>query len=188
MEYTQRQYPVFAACGLNCWLCPRYHTDGTSRCPGCAGEGFSLKHPSCGILSCCQRHGVECCCLCGEYPCRKYERDNSYDSFISYKNQSADLGKAKDIGLEDYMAELNVKVELLKSLLNNYDDGRKKSFYCNAVNLLELQDLKIVMEQIKEEVKPDAAIKEKAEAAARLLQAMAGKRGVSLQLRKKPNS
>gem|GEM_PF-3991072 len=40
MEYKVRSYPLFSDCGLNCGLCPRYYTDGASRCPGC-GQGES---------------------------------------------------------------------------------------------------------------------------------------------------
>jgi len=74
MEYQTRKYPQFAACGLNCGLCPRYYTVGSSRCPGCAGKGFLEVHPTCGILSCCQRKGLEYCFECGEFPCMKYDR------------------------------------------------------------------------------------------------------------------
>ena len=70
MEYKQRLYHLFSACGLNCGLCPRHQTDGISKCPGCAGEGFMTKHPPCGVLSCCQRHGLEHCYLRDEYPCK----------------------------------------------------------------------------------------------------------------------
>lgn len=186
MEYRQRQYPLFSACGLNCGLCPRYYTDGASRCPGCAGEGFSLKHPVCGILSCSQRHGVEYCALCGEYPCKKFDGADGSDSFISHKNQLLDLDKAKNIGLDAYKAELDAKVELLKSLLKGFDDGRRKSFFCIAVNLLDLNDLMSVMEQVNGETKPEDTLKEKSAAAVRLLQAIAEKRGIMLQLRKQP--
>jgi hypothetical protein len=54
-----------------------------------------------------------------------------------------------------YEAELNSKVELLKGLLKNFDDGRRKSFFCIAANLLDLQDLRSVMEQTKDEIKPN---------------------------------
>lgn len=188
MEYTQRQYPLFSACGLNCGLCPRYHTDGTSRCPGCAGEGFLEKHPSCGALSCCQRKGIEFCYLCEEYPCKKYEGADLYDSFITHRNQFHDFDKVTRIGLETYIAELNKKIELLEHLLKNYDDGRRKSFYCVAVNLLELQDINSVMEQIAGEVGADVSVKEKAKTAMRLFEVMAETRGLSLQLRKKSKS
>lgn len=185
MEYTQRQYPSFSACGLNCGLCPRYHTDGTSRCPGCTGKGFLEKHPSCGALSCCQRKGIEFCYLCEEYPCKKYEGADLYDSFITHRNQLHDFDKVKKIGLETYITELNKKIELLEHLLQNYDDGRRKSFFCVAVNLLELQDIHSVMKQIADETYADVSIKEKAKIAVCLFEDMAETRGISLQLRKK---
>lgn len=188
MEYKQRQYPLFSACGLNCGLCPRYNSDGISKCPGCAGENFSSKHPTCGVLSCSQRHEIEYCYLCHEYPCRKFEGVDTLDSFITHKNQLTDFDKVKNIGLDAYETELDIKVELLKDLLMNYDDGRRKSFFCIAVNLSDLPDLQNVMKQIESEIRPDDTLKEKSRTAVRLLQTMAEKRNISFQLRKKPKS
>ena len=185
MEYKIREYPLFSACGLNCGLCPRYHTNGTSKCPGCAGEGFSKVHPPCGVLSCCQRKGLAYCFFCGEYPCKKFDGADLMDSFITHKNQFSDMNKAKRIGVEAYEAELNIKIRVLEELLTNYDDGRRKSFYCLAVNLLELQDLKLIMEQIAVEIETQAPIKIKATSAVQLFQAMADKKEIALQLRKK---
>jgi len=176
MAYQTRTYPQFSACGLNCGLCPRYHTKGTSRCPGCAGEGFSEVHPPCGILSCCQRKGLEYCFACDEYPCKKYEGADLEDSFITHKNQFRDMEKAKRMGIAAYKGELDAKVEALETLLANYDDGRRKAFYCTAINLLELQDVQAVMSQLGEKDKPADV--------ARLFEQMAGQRGVCLKLRK----
>ena len=184
MEYNVRSNPLFSACGLNCGLCPRYYTAGQSRCPGCAGEGFSEVHCSCGMLSCAQRRGLEYCFLCEEYPCKKYDGVDSSDSFITHMNQFRDMDKVKQIGLDAYETELNSKVQILGELLENYDDGRRKSFFCLAVNLLELVDLNLVMERIGNEVEPQAPVKEKAAAAVRLVQDMADSRGVLLKLRK----
>ena len=185
MENYRRQYPLFSACGLNCGLCPRYHTDGKSRCPGCAGEGFSTVHPSCGVLSCCRRKNVEYCFLCGDYPCKKYDGADLSDSFITHKNQLCDLDKAKRIGMVAYEIELDEKVRALGELLNNYDDGRRKSLYCVAVNLLDLPDVKAIMKQLNGECEPEMPVKSKAAVAVRLIEGMAEKRAVSLQLRKK---
>ncbi|MCL2857631.1 MAG: DUF3795 domain-containing protein [Oscillospiraceae bacterium] len=184
MEYKVRSNPLFAACGLNCGLCPRYHTEGQSRCPGCAGEGFSLVHPPCGVLSCCQRKGLEYCFLCDDFPCEKYDGVDATDSFITHKNQFKDMEKAKRIGLEAYEAELNTKVQILEGLLENYNDGRRKSFFCLAVNLLELEDVESVMAQIEAQTKAVDCAKEKAAIAARIFQDVADVKGISLKLRK----
>ena len=184
MEYQTRTYPEFSACGLNCGLCPRYHTDGTSKCPGCAGVGFSAKHPSCGALSCSRRKGLEYCFLCDEYPCKKYKGADLSDSFITHKNQFRDAEKAKQTGLKTYKTELDEKIRILELLLKNHDDGRHKSFFCTAVNLLDLADLKSCLKQITNETKPETPPKEKSAAAVRALGAMAEKRNISLKLRK----
>ena len=184
MEYKIRRYPQFSVCGLNCGLCPRYHTEGESRCPGCAGEGFSEVHPPCGMLSCCQRKGLEYCFFCDEFPCKKYDGADLTDSFITHKNQFRDIEKAKQIGVSTYEAVLNTKIEILEMLLQNYNDGRRKGFFCLAVNLLDLADINPIINRLDNEVDPQLPLKEKAAAAVRLFQAVADEKGIELKLRK----
>ena len=184
MPYKTRSYPEFSACGLNCGLCPRYYTNGPSRCPGCGGEGFTEAHCSCSVLGCCERKGIEYCFLCDEYPCKKYEGADQTDSFITHKNQFIDMDKAKQIGIEAYKAEQNTKIQILEELLSHYDDGRRKSFFCLAVNLLDLTDIHPILAQLRSEVDPTAPIKEKAAIAARLFQAAADEKEITLKLRK----
>lgn|GEM_PF-1312666 len=122
---------------------------------------------------------------CEEYPCERYDGASLYDSFITHRNQIRDLDKAKQMGLAAYEAELNEKVRVLEKLLNGFDDGRRKSFYCAAVNLLDLPDIEDVMEQLGDAIDSESPLKTKAAAATRLLEDMAEKSGISLQLRKK---
>ena len=96
-KYKQRKCPRFSACGLNCGLCHRYYTTGTSKCPDCLGADFLTKPPKCSVLSCSQNR------------------------------------------------ELDEKMSILSKLLSKYDDGRRKNFFCTAINLLELPDIKMVM-------------------------------------------
>ena len=151
-EY-KREYPLFSLCGLNCGLCPHYQTKGESKCPGCGGEDFHLKHPTCAVITCNRKHdNVEYCFQCASFPCEKYSSPSNVDSFISYRNVLADFEKAKKDGLDQYKIELNEKVDTLEFLINNYNDGRRKNFYCIAVNLLKLKDLKDIMTEINGKV------------------------------------
>lgn len=184
MEYQQREYPLFSACGLNCGLCPRYQMDGASKCPGCSGKDFLTKHPACGVLSCTQRRGVEYCYQCEEYPCKKYDHADQSDSFITHLHQFRDLDKARRFGIDAYKEELNEKIELLEQLLRNYDDGRRKGFFCIAANLLELEDLRSVVSQIDSEIQPEMTLKERAVTAVRLIQELAEHKNILLKLRK----
>lgn len=180
MRDKNEEYPLFSPCGLNCGLCPRYYTDGRSKCPGCAISGFS-----CGVLSCCRRKGLEYCFLCEEFPCKRYDGVDAYDSFITHKNQLHDLQKAKEIGIDAYKTELEEKVALLEVLLKSYNDGRRKSLFCTAMNLLDVESVRCVMEQLAKVVGAEDSPKVRAEAAVRLLNSAAEENGISLQLRKK---
>lgn len=86
--------------------------------------------------------------------------------------------------MENYRIQLDEKIKLLEYLLAQYNDGRKKSFYCVAVNLLELTDIQDVLQQIENTPIKQAPAKEKAAAVADLLREKAAARNISLQLRK----
>ena len=126
--------------------------------------------------------------MCAEYPCGKYKDADLSDSFITHKNQFPDSAKAKQTGIKAYMKELNEKIRVLERLLDNYDDGRQKGFFCLTVNLLDLPDVKLAMKQIAREAKADTPLKVKAAIAVRLLEKIAAERGVSLKLRGKEKS
>lgn len=151
MKEYKREYPQFALCGLNCGLCPRYQSAGASRCPGCGGQDFLMRHPICSLITCSKKHsGVEYCFQCEGYPCDEYEGLGEKDSFITYRSVASDVQKAINNGIEQYRAELNEKIIFLEYLISNFNDGRKKSFFCIAVNLLNLMDLNDIKERIKE--------------------------------------
>ena len=63
--------------------------------------------------------------------------------------EKADLERAKNIGIEQYNLEQQEKTQILSYLLSNYNDGRRKTFFCVAVNLLELSELQEAMKQIQ---------------------------------------
>jgi hypothetical protein len=186
MKEFKREYPLFSLCGLHCGLCPRYQTDGTSKCPGCGGQDFNSKHPSCAVITCNRKHGnVEYCFQCSSYPCDKYRKSSKVDSFISYRNVMADFEKAKRNGIDKYKIELDQKVEILEFLIKTYNDGKRKGFYCLAVNLLKLTDLKSIMEQIDRKIsKQDIPVKDKIGLVIQLFESMARKENIDLKLRK----
>lgn len=96
-----------------------------------------------------KHNGVEYCFQCSEYPCEKYEHIDDFDSFITHRNRKADLEKAKQYGMEAYNAEQVEKIKILDVLLSGYNDGRKKTLFCVAVNLLDLQELREVLRKIE---------------------------------------
>ena len=78
------------------------------------------------------------------------------------------------------------KIKILDILLSGYNDGRKKTLFCFAVNLLNLQELREALREI--ESRPDMEIltlKEKSAFAAGMLSKIASRREIDLKLHRK---
>lgn len=181
MKNFQRMYPQFSQCGLNCLLCPM-HLGGY--CPGCGGgEG----NQSCAIARCAlERETGEFCTRCGRFPCERYEKMQEYDSFLPHGQMIRDLKRAEELGIEVYINELTERRAILDKLLAGWNDGRRKSFYCLAVYLLELDDLRWAFAEIQAAVPADRPIKEKAITEVEILKKTAAESGITLKLNKKP--
>lgn len=176
MDDFKRENPMFSLCGLNCGLCSM-RLGG--HCPGCGQGNRPCKAARCGM-----EHGVEYCFQCNEYPCQIYEHSGNYDSFITYKNQKADMEKAKQFGIESYNVEQAEKAMLLDTLLSEYNSGREKTLYCIAVNLLETEEIKSVLEKAATSI-AECPLKEKAAFVSNLLRKIAQENNVELKLRKR---
>ncbi len=184
MSDFHRGDQLLSLCGLNCGLCPMHIGQ---YCPGCGGgEGNQPR----AVLRCAAKHGnIDYCYQCGEYPCVRYAGAEAYDSFITHLHQFADFARAQQTGLTAYHAEQTEKADILRRLLAGYNDGRKKTLFCLAVNLLELPALRAAMMCVEAETAVGGmSDKQKAAVAAQRLQAAAAAQGVTLKLRQKPNT
>ena len=148
-------------------------------CGGC-GNG----NQSCKIARCSLKHGnVEYCCECPLYPCEKYKKIDEYDSFITHRKRKADMERFLTVGVDHYNAEQEEKIRLLGYLLSSCNDGRRKTLFCLAVNLLELSNVRAVVDQLM--ASDLSSVKERAEYAASMLQDISIEKGISLKLNKK---
>lgn len=77
---------------------------------------------------------MEYCFQCSTYPCQRYSSPSEADSFITYRNVITDFEKASREGLERYQTELNDKIGILEYLIDNYNDGRRKNYYCMSTS------------------------------------------------------
>ena len=152
-EYPAKEYPTIACCGLDCGLCPTYYTKGPSRCPGCCGPDFFNKHPSCSIITCCvKKHNFETCAECDEFPCSKIDKWDKVDSFISHRVSLSNLRLIRKEGLNKYFTQQKKRIDLLENLLENFNDGRSKSFFCLATALLSIEDIENALEESNERI------------------------------------
>jgi putative acetyltransferase len=92
------------ACGVFCGGCPVYTRDkkpcpgaeiNSARCDGC--KSFHL---------CCIDHGVEHCCDCGSFPCRRF-KDFSRRWLKYGQDLTANQRLMKEIGAAGLAAEYN---------------------------------------------------------------------------------
>ena len=93
------------------------------------------------------------------------------------------MEKFRTVGADRYNAEQEEKVRLLGYLLSSCNDGRRKTLFSLAVNLLELSDVRAVVDQLMASDLP--TIKERAVYPASLLQDVATEKGITLKLNRK---
>jgi hypothetical protein len=187
-EHPVKIFPTVGCCGIDCGLCPRYHTAGASRCPGCAGLEFFEKHPSCGHITCCvKKRKLEVCSQCDEYPCSKFESWAEGDSFVTHLKTLSNLNSIRGEGLEEFAEQQRKRIGLLKTMLEEFDDGRSKSYYCLATALLPVTALEESLHRAQEQINKAKAksgdIKTRARILRDSLDDSAAKTGVELKLR-----
>ena len=189
-KYPLKKYPIVGACGLNCGLCPRYHTEGTSRCPGCCGPDFWQKMPGCGLITCCiKKKNLETCAQCVDWAeCEKVTKllnsAKYHDSFISYKPIAANFAFIQKNGIEEFVRLEIEKQKFLRHLIDNYNEGRSKSFYCTSCQLIPLDKLREALEDAEIEMTKDIDIKEKAKLVRAAINNLADALQIDLKLRK----
>jgi hypothetical protein len=152
MKMTEKlkKYETIGACGIDCGLCPRFHTKGDSVCPGCGGLNFKAKHPSCGVLTCAIKNRFETCADCNDFPCRRFDSESTgYDSFVTHKKMFSNIESIKVNGIGQFIEKQKIRIDILSYLLTNYDDGRAKSFFCQTCALLPIDKLQTIHNEAK---------------------------------------
>jgi len=183
-----KQHTTISACGLDCVLCPRYYTEGKSRCSGCGSE-LSFAAAGCKIFRCCvSEQGFESCAECRDFPCDKLEGVDGCDSFVTHRKMLINLRSIRDHGIEPFLEEQGKRRDLLESMLSEYNDGRSKSFLCSAATLLPIEAIADSMEDVKGRASESGIEGDDKKAGAKLLkkslEAAALREGVDLKFRK----
>jgi hypothetical protein len=165
MNTDLKKYPEIGVCGLDCGLCPRYYTIGSSRCPGCGGPDFLNKHPSCSFITCCvKKKNLEVCADCSDFPCVKFKSPEEYmqakesSSYPSYKKVLPNLYFIKEHSINKFIELQNKRIQLLKTMISEFDEGRSKSFFCKAALFHDLISLENSIEKATKIIESDKII------------------------------
>lgn len=180
-------YPGTGICGLSCRLCPRYHTESTSRCRGCKTE--SRMSAGCSFITCAlKKKGVEFCGDCDEQgTCERWRRHRGAgkktDSFKCYRKLEDDIAFIRENVINAFERSQMTRERLLREMLQEFNEGRSKSYYCITATVMETGELETALERAK---KDSAGMdrKGKSRALHALLDGIATQRNYCLKLRK----
>ncbi len=168
-------------------MCPSYHSRAASRCAGCKSE--ARMKVGCPFITCAvKRRGIEFCWQCPEHQdCPKWrarrESGKAHDSFVCYQKMEDNIEFIKSKGISAFVKQQRAKEELITAMLDEFNEGRSKSFYCVAATVMDIQELKQALGQARREAK-GMEIKDKAKTLHSILDGIASQRGYLLKLRK----
>ncbi|MGM0367532.1 MAG: DUF3795 domain-containing protein [Actinomycetota bacterium] len=180
-------YKEIGICGLSCRLCYSYVMKTKSKCPGCKTD-WRLGGP-CSILHCANKKNIEFCGDCEESKtCEKWKRHREagkkYDSFKCYQKLEDDINFIQKNGLAEFKKSQKAREDLLWKMLDYFNEGRSKGYYCIAATVLEVSELKAAIKEASRKAK-SLDIKEKAKILHSILDNIAVKNKYHLKLRKK---
>jgi len=181
------KYPDIGVCGLSCVLCPRYYTDGTSRCWGCKTP--SRMGAICPITNCAlNKKGVEFCWKCGEsQSCPRWGKlrdfGKQHDSPKCYQTLEDDIAFIQQHDVAEFRIKQQIRADLLTEMLRDFNEGRSKRYYCIAATVMDIDELRESLSKAKK-TSAGLGMKEKAKVLHSILDEIAERKGYYLKLRK----
>jgi len=143
----------------------------------------------CPFITCAiKKKGIEFCWQCKENEtCEKWRKHREFskqvDSFICYQKLEDNITFIQKNGVNEFEKLQKTRENLLKEMLQEFNEGRSKSYYCIAATVLEIVEL----EEALTKAKKDSAgfeIKEKSKVLHSILDEIAERKNYFLRLRK----
>ena len=101
------------------------------------------------------------------------------------------LNFIKEHGIEKFIEQQKKRIKFLEAMIENFNDGRSRSFFCKAATLLDLIALKSSLDKATKKIKTDKIkqndVKNKAKTLKAILNEIARKEEVELLRRGSPN-
>lgn len=183
----QIKYPEIGICGLSCKLCPRYHTETKSKCGGCKSENRMAV--GCPFITCAvKKKGIEFCWDCEENKtCEKWKKHREFgkqhDTFKCYQKLEDNISFIQKHGVGEFEKVQKTREKLLKEMLQDFNEGRSKNYYCIAVTIFEIEELKKTLTKAKKD-SIGLEIKGKSKIIHSILGEIAERKNYCLKLRK----
>jgi hypothetical protein len=181
------KYPEIGICGLSCRLCPSYHRQTKSRCPGCKTE-FRMGAP-CPFMTCAlKKKEKEFCWECDEAKsCARWKKHREFsmrrDSAKCYQTLEKDIAFIRKNGAKEFEKTQKARQKLLEQMLEGFNEGRSKTFYSIAATVMDMAELKGALAKAKK-APSKQDIKGRSEVLHGVLDEIAARRSYLLKLRK----
>jgi hypothetical protein len=121
---------------------------------------------------------LEVCAQCPTFPCPKFKTKEEYQrmkdspSYPPLRKVMPNLTFIKKHSLEKFLVQQKTRMTYLRTMIDKYDDGRSKGYYCRASALLELRTLKSSIDIATLRVKAEHVKQGDVKAKAKILRAV----------------
>jgi hypothetical protein len=106
-----------------------------------------------------KKKGLEVCGECEEFPCSKFKSEEEYlqvegsPSYPPYRTVMTNLRFIQKQGIREFVKRQAKRIGLLETMIEGYDDGRSRSFYCRAAALLEPAALERSLDEARRRIR-----------------------------------
>jgi hypothetical protein len=131
---------------------------------------------------------LEFCWHCEDHEaCEKWKKHRElgkkFDSFKCYQKLEDDITFIQKHGVEEFEKVQIIREQLLREMLQEFNEGRSKSYYCIAATILDIDELEEALTQARNNCS-GFDIKEKSKVLHSILDEIAEKKNYNLKLRK----
>lgn len=147
------RFKEIGICGLSCRLCPAFFRTGESRCGGCKSE--ERMRVGCAFIRCIRdKPGIGFCGECRQNKgCEKWakhrEASKKGDSFVCYQGLERNIAFIKKEGLAAFEKAQKGRQALLERMLEGFNEGRSKTYFCIAATVMEPEELEGALDQAR---------------------------------------
>ncbi len=187
VPHFEVQWVEIGVCGLSCKLCPMYYSRGESRCGGC--KSAARMDVGCPFLTCAvKKRGIEFCWTCEDSAtceCWRSHRaaGKHHDSFVCYQKLNENIQVILTKGIVAFEDEQRTRAKCLNEMLQHFNEGRSKTFYCIAATVLTVNELETALREAQSQSKT-LDVKARSTVLHTILNEIAQKRSYNLKLRK----
>jgi len=143
----------------------------------------------CPFITCAvKRRGIEFCWQCAEKDaCEKWRKHRAFgaerDTFKCYQKLGDNIDYIQRNGVGAFEEAQKVRARLLGAMLQEFNEGRSKSYYCLAATVLEVGELEAALVQARRD-SAELEIKDKSKLLHSILDEIAEEKRYYLKLRK----